>query len=357
MINNKTILITGGCGFVGSNLCLQFKTKYPQSKVIAFDNLKRRGSELNISRLKNAGIEFIHGDIRIKSDLELVCKVDIIIDAAAEPSVLAGISESPDYLINTNFNGTYHTLELARKYNAAFIFLSTSRIYPIAALENISTTERSNRLEISENQCKDGISEYGISEKFPLDGARSLYGSSKLASELFVQEYQALFGIKTVINRCGVLTGPYQMGKVDQGVVVLWMARHFWKGKLSYIGYGGKGLQVRDILHIDDLFDLLDFQINNLDKVTGNIFNVGGGREISVSLKELTLYCEKITGNIIDIAEVPEARTADIPIYISDCRKVKNSCNWQPQRNVEKILTDIYTWIKENEEQLKPILN
>src|SRR5690606_3523819 len=121
-----------------------------------------------------------------------------------------------------------------------------------------------------------------------LSGFRSLYGATKLSSEYIIQEFCQNFGLKTVINRCGVLTGPYQMGKVDQGVVVLWMAKHFWKGKLEYIGYRGEGLQVRDILHVHDLFELIDIQTKGISKYTGSIFNVGGGIEISCSLKELT---------------------------------------------------------------------
>lgn len=353
---SKTILITGGCGFVGSNLSILIKKNYPKYKVLAFDNLKRRGSELNINRLKINNIDFVHGDIRYKEDLEEIGNVDVVIDAAAEPSVLAGLEGCPDYLIHTNFNGTYNALEIARKNKAIFIFLSTSRIYPIQALYDIKISKNKNRFVIEKEQVIKGISINGIAENFPLDGYRSLYGASKLSCELFVQEYHSNFGLNSVINRCGVLTGPYQMGKIDQGVIVLWLARHFWKGKLSYIGHGGKGMQVRDILHIKDLYNLLDFQIHNINKVNGEIFNIGGGNKVSVSLKELTEYCEDITGNKIEIESVIKNRPADIPIYLSDYSKVNKICSWEPQINVHNILEDIYKWIKGNENELKPIL-
>jgi CDP-paratose 2-epimerase len=351
------ILITGGCGFVGSNLAVKLKRKYPDYQVTALDNLKRRGSELNLSRLKQIGVRFLHGDIRIPGDLDACGPIDLLIDAAAEPSVLAGLDSSTDYVIQTNLNGTINCLNFARKHKARFLFLSTSRVYPIQQLENIRFEETESRFRISEDQDVPGISVEGVSENFPLNGARSLYGSSKLASELFIQEYTELLGLQAVINRCGVITGPYQMGKVDQGVVVLWVARHFWKGPLKYFGYGGQGKQVRDILHIDDLFDLIDYQMHTFDQVQGITFNVGGGPEVSVSLKELSGICEEVTGNRINIGSVPETRQADIRIYITDNSKVSTLTGWKPKRGPQEIVEDIFHWIKENENQLADILN
>jgi CDP-paratose 2-epimerase len=354
----KSILITGGCGFAGSNIAIGLKQKYPSYSIFVFDNLKRRGSELNLARFGEADIVFVHGDIRNKEDFEQLSPVDLVIDAAAEPSVLVGTANSGrDYIINTNFNGTANTLEFALKYKADFLFLSTSRVYPINRLESIKYNEEETRFSIAEQQSFPGISKNGISESFPMDGYRSLYGATKYASELLVNEYNALFGLKTVINRCGVLTGPYQMGKLDQGVVVLWLARHFWKKELSYIGYGGQGKQCRDILHIKDLVNLLDYQVHNMDKLNGELFNIGGGNDVSVSLKELTLLCQKITGNKINISKVEENRKADIRLYITDYQKAKSMMNWAPRNSVEQILTDTYNWLKENEHSLKQILN
>ncbi|MDX2189286.1 MAG: NAD-dependent epimerase/dehydratase family protein, partial [Bacteroidota bacterium] len=127
----KAILITGGAGFVGSYLAIKFKAYYPQVDVICLDNLKRRGSELNLPRLKSAGIQFVHGDIRNKEDFEGLPPIDLILEASAEPSVLAGIQSTPDYLLNTNLNGTINCLNFAVRHQAKFIFLSTSRVYPI----------------------------------------------------------------------------------------------------------------------------------------------------------------------------------------------------------------------------------
>jgi CDP-paratose 2-epimerase len=350
------ILITGGAGFAGSSLAFYLKDTYQNYKITCLDNLKRRGSELNVPRLKESGIDFLHGDIRNKEDLEGIKDIDVLIEASAEPSVLAGLDSTPDYLVNTNLVGTINCLNLSVKHKAKFIFLSTSRIYPIKHLEDIKYTESDTRFEVSENQVLTGISKHGLSEKFPLDGYRSLYGATKLASELLIQEYNHFYQLPAVINRCGVLTGPWQMGKVDQGVIVLWAARHFWKKPLSYIGFGGEGKQVRDILHVYDLFRLIDWQLRNIEKVNGEIYNVGGGREVSVSLQELTEICEQVSGNKIPITKVSENRQADIPIYLSDNSKIGQLSGWKPEIKPIQILDEITKWIEAHEKDLANIL-
>jgi len=243
------ILVTGGAGFVGSNLAIAFKND-TGGRVVAMDNLKRRGSELNIGRLRKNGVEFIHGDIRNKEDFEPVGKVDTVVECSAEPSVMAGIGSSPDYLINTNLMGTVNCLEFARKRASTFLFLSTSRVYPVETINSLNVRETETRFELLDDQPVRGASSRGISEEFPLDGARTLYGATKLCSELLIREYVNTYGLKAVVNRCGLITGPWQMGKVDQGVIVLWVARHHYGMPLSYIGYGGKGKQVRDMIDV-----------------------------------------------------------------------------------------------------------
>ena len=353
----SSILITGGCGFVGANLALMLKEKYPAYIIVALDNLKRRGSELNLPKLKESGIEFIHGDIRNTEDLNLERKFDYVIDAAAEPSVMAGMGATLNYVINTNLTGTINTLELAARIGAKFIFLSTSRVYPIEYLRHINYTEGSTRFELSDYQTLPGVSIRGISESFPLDKARSIYGATKLASELLLEEFREFFDVNYVINRCGVIAGPHQMGKVDQGVITLWVARHYWNKDIAYFGYGGTGKQVRDAMHILDLFDLVDFEIHHFEKVSGRIFNAGGGLASSVSLQELTGICAEVTGNKVNAASVIENSKGDIPLYITDNTKITNETGWQPKRNIQDIITDTFNWIHKNEKQLNPILN
>ena len=353
----KRILITGGAGFVGANLGIALAEKYKSLHIIALDNLKRRGSELNIDRLTSSGIDFIRGDVRNLEDLQSVGEVDTIIECSAEPSVLSGYNESPEYLINTNLVGAINCLEIARKYKSDFIFLSTSRIYPIEGLNAVAFQETKKRFKINAKQKIAGVSRKGISEKFPIEGPRSLYGSTKLSAELLIQEYIDAYGIRGVINRCGVIAGPWQMGKVDQGFVALWVASHFFGKKLNYIGFDGSGKQVRDVLHVKDLIRLVDMQLSNLDKVNGEIFNVGGGDRSSTSLLELTEMCNGIIGKKIKIGKVKRNRKADIRMYVSDCTKINKALKWKPKYAMEDIVEDTFKWISDNRDKVEPILS
>ncbi len=352
----KTILITGGAGFIGSNLAVSFKQKYPYVDIIVLDNLKRRGSELNIPRLKENNISFLHGDIRSPEDLVLNAKVDLLIECSAEPSVLAGFGDNPAYIINTNLTGTVNCLELARKNNADIIFLSTSRVYPYEAINNIGTEELETRLDWQDAQKAQGWSKQGIDVDFSTRGVKTLYGATKLCSEILLQEYMANYGIKGVINRCGVIAGPGQFGKSDQGVFTFWMLAHYFKKELKYIGFGGKGKQVRDLLHIDDLFNLIDLELQALGRISGKVYNAGGGRKGSLSLLETTKICAEITGNQVSIGSESANRPGDIAIYLTNNEKVSADLGWQPAKISEDILRDIYNWIRANEYQLKQSL-
>jgi len=351
----RRVLITGGAGFVGSALGVRLIQRYPNWQITALDNLKRRGSELNLPRLKKVGIQFVHGDIRNSEDLDpMALKPDLILECSAEPSVLAGYN-SPGYVLQTNLVGTINCLELARQTQADFIFLSTSRVYPIAYLNSLKFEETATRFQLLKQQPLPGASTEGIAEEFPLDQPRSLYGATKLASELLIAEYADAYGLRTIVDRCGVLTGPWQMGKVDQGVFALWMAFHYFQKPLKYIGYGGTGKQVRDFLHVADLLDLIDIQIHSLETVKGQTFNVGGGPTNTLSLCETTQLCQEITGHQIPITPVPETRVGDVPVFITDSRKVIAKTGWKPTRDARTTLTEIYEWIRQFEPQVKDI--
>lgn len=349
------ILITGGAGFVGSNLALLFK-QTAGSEIVCLDNLKRRGSELAVARLNSAGVAFHHGDIRNPDDIEAVGPFDLLLECSAEPSVHAGYGGSPAYLIDTNLVGTVNCLEVARKRQAALVFLSTSRVYPIAGLRALPLQRTGQRLDIPDGVHGPGWSHAGIAKNFPLAGSRSLYGATKLASELLIEEYVAMYSLRAVINRCGVLSGPWQMGKVDQGFIVLWAARHLYGGKLSYMGFGGEGVQVRDVLHVRDLFELVKIQIANWPKHSGQTYNIGGGHDRSVSLAELTALCQARSNNRIPISTDPETRAADIPYYITDNTEVTNQTGWQPKISVQQLLDEVFAWLRDNRVQLEPIL-
>ena len=353
----ENILILGGAGFVGSSLAINLKKHHSQWNIICFDNLRRRGSELNLPRLKNWGIDFIHGDIRSSTDLDPgIFNLDTIIDCSAEPSVLAGFV-SPQYVLQTNLMGTINVLELARQIHARLLFLSTSRVYPIETLKSVNLVELPTRFSIAHEQTISGVSHLGIAEEFPLQSYRSLYGTTKLASEMLIEEYRQAYGIQAIVNRCGVITGPWQMGKVDQGVFVLWLAAHYFEKSLSYIGYGGTGKQVRDLLHIEDLLSLINYQLEHFSELDGDVLNVGGGADNSLSLLETTKLCQVITGKSIYIKSEEIARQGDIPIYITDSSKISSKSGWKPIINPERTLRDIYNWILQYETTLKPILS
>jgi CDP-paratose 2-epimerase len=340
------IVITGGAGFVGSSLAIHLKLQYPDCHIVCFDNLRRRGSELNLPRLKEHGIFFLHGDIRCKSDLDDIPYFDLLIECSAEPSVLAGVTSSPSYLLETNLLGTLNCLEIVRKNHSSIIFLSTSRVYPIKLINEVQYAESASRFTpVISEKCV-GISDQGISESFPLGGVRSLYGSTKLSSELFIQEYADSYNISAIINRCGLISGPWQMGKIDQGVVMHWVLSHILEKPLQYIGYGGEGKQVRDVLHITDLCRLIQKQIEQFDLFTGGIYNAGGGLNASMSLMELTEICQRVTGKTVQIEKVLQNRPNDLIWYITDNNQITNRCNWRPQKTVEQTVSDIADWIK-----------
>jgi len=319
------------------------------------DNLKRRGSELSLHRLKDHDVSFIHGDIRNKEDLESIGPIDCLIECSAEPSVLASYQGSAGYVLNTNLFGTINCLDIAKKYGSDFIFLSTSRVYPIKSINAIKCYETEKRYNISEQQVLPGISEKGISETFPLIGIRSLYGATKLCSEFIIQEYMDMYGIKGVINRCSLIAGPWQMGKTDQGVIALWVAKHIYDDELNYIGFGGKGKQVRDILHVEDLFSLLKIQMDRMNEICGQIFNVGGGQINSLSLKELTELCKRYTRKSIKIGRIEDNRPGDIKIFITDHSLVTQTLGWKPVIGCDEIIKETADWIKNNRELLEPI--
>jgi CDP-paratose 2-epimerase len=201
-----------------------------------------------------------------------------------------------------------------------------------------------------------GASAAGISEDFPLGGARTLYGATKLAAESLIEEYRAMFGLRAVVDRCGVIAGPWQMGKVDQGVFAHWLLSHRFGRPLTYIGYGGSGKQVRDLLHVEDLAALVEEQLLDPEHWDGEVLNVGGGRERSLSLLETTELCRELTGAEVPIDSTPEDRPGDVPIYVSDCARLFERTAWRPSRTARETLADLAGWIDGHAEELRDSL-
>ena len=356
MSQYSTLLIAGGAGFVGSSLAIRLRDRYPLARIVVADNLKRRGSEWNLPRLADARIEFAHADVRRPDDLAFPkTRFDLVVDCSAEPAVLAAYEAGPSYVIDTNLMGTVNLLEVARRDGADVVFLSTSRIYPIAALEAIAVEECPTRFAIASAQSLPGVGPNGVREDFPLEGARSLYGATKLAGELLLAEYADMYGLRTVVDRCGVITGPWQMGKVDQGVFALWMGRHYFRQPLKYIGYGGGGKQVRDVIAIDELCDLVLLQIDGIGRLPQRVYNVGGGLASSLSLAETTALCAEITGNRVEIERVSENRPADVRVYVTDNARVTADTGWSPRKTPRETLSEIFEWIRANERLVAPL--
>jgi len=346
-------LITGGAGFVGSNLALALRAAFPAAEIVCMDNLYRRGSELNVPRLETAGVKFHRGDVRDANSFP-AGPFDFLVECSAEPSVLAGQDGSPDYLFQTNLVGAYQCLEKARAWKGKFIFLSTSRVYPIARLESHPWREEATRFAW-EDHGTPGISSCGVAEELDLAGARSLYGYTKLSAEQLIEEYRAAFGLKSIVNRCGVIAGPWQFGKVDQGVISLWVLAHHLSQPLGYIGYGGAGKQVRDVLHVADLCDLIIEQAHDFESWDGWVGNVAGGLANSVSLCELTRLCREVTGKTVPISTTPMTRPNDLRLFIGDCAKLFDRTTWRPRRDVRRVVQDVNAWVRQNEAALRQL--
>ena len=337
------ILITGGCGFVGSNIAIYLKKKIKKVKIISLDNLSRSGSKVNRNRLRTNKIRNFKINIEDYKKIQKLEKFNLIIDCCAEPSIEAS-RNAPDRVFNTNLVGTFNILKKCIKDNSNLIFLSSSRVYSIDHLKKILPNT---------NLKKPIKTKKVVNESFETVSASSLYGFTKLASEKLIKEMFFKRNLQFMINRFGVIAGPWQFGKQDQGFVSLWVAKHFLKKKLSYIGFGGRGNQVRDVIHIDDVCEIIYLQIIRMKKIYNKTFNIGGGLKNSISLKDLSFKCQKLTTNKIRINSVLKTSIFDVPYYVSDNSKIFKNYSWKPKRNIDRIIKDIYYWLANNKTILK----
>ncbi len=337
------ILITGVCGFVGSSVALAIRARLPDATISGIDSLIRPGSETNLAPLRAAGVRVTHGDIRSASDFETLPPCDWIIDAAANPTVLAGIDgkTSSRQLVEHNLQGTMNVLEHARRHGAGLVLLSTSRVYSIAGLAGLPLAEAADAFRLDANAVLPaGCSAAGLAEDFSTAAPVSLYGATKLASEALALEYGHTFGFPVVINRCGVLAGPGQFGVAEQGIFSFWLRAYALRRPLRYIGFGGTGRQVRDALDPDDLTALVLKQINDPQRSGGGTFNVGGGASNAMSLAQLSTWCAAEFGEH-SIAAAPEPRPFDVPWVVMDSRRAIDTFKWQPEISLPQILSRI----------------
>jgi len=340
------ILITGICGFVGSTLAKALLECRQDLEIVGVDTFIRPGSETNRNKLKSLGVKIIHGDIRSSSDLESIPSVDAVIDAAANPSVLAGVDgkTSSRQLIEHNLLGTINLLEFCKNHQAAFVLLSTSRVYSIPPLASLVMRIENDAFvpDTSSGELPKGLTTQGVDETFSTQSPISLYGSTKLASEMLTLEYGETFGFQVFINRCGVMAGAGQFGRPDQGIFAYWINSHLRRKSLSYIGFDGKGYQVRDCLHPFDLSSIVLKQVNTSQKLSPSdrIINLSGGVESMISLRQLTAWCDERFG-WHEVHSSTESRSFDIPWMVLDSAKAKTLWNWQPRVTRNQILEEI----------------
>tara|TARA_B100000900_G_scaffold251351_1_gene214139 strand:- start:548 stop:1588 length:1041 start_codon:yes stop_codon:yes gene_type:complete len=327
--NDMKILITGGCGFIGSNIAIFLKNNINNLTIHSLDNLSRNSSKINLNRLKKQKIKNFNLNISNKSKINSLAKYDFIIDCCAEAAVEASKLES-ERVFFTNLVGTFNILEKAKKDKSKIIFLSTSRVYSIKKL--LSKAKDINKKKYN----------FKINENFSKKSPISLYGFTKLSSEKLIEEYSFSNNIKYIINRFGVVSGPWQFGKQDQGFISLWLWKFINKGKLNYIGFGGFGNQVRDVIHVYDICELILEQIKKINKINNKIFNAGGGLNNSISLKELTVKSKEITKNNINIGKIVKTSNYDIPYYVTDNKKIYSFYKWRVKRNLDIIINDTF---------------
>lgn len=337
------ILITGICGFVGATLAESIRAAGWPWELMGLDNFTRPGSEENRARLRRLGVKIHTGDLRQASDLAALPAADWVIDAAANPSVLAGADgrTSSRQLLEHNLWGTVEMLEYCKQHRAGLILLSTSRVYAIEPLARLPVVVQ-NQAFVPQPGAPwpAGLTEAGITEAFPTDAPRSVYGASKLAAEVIALEYGADFGFPVWINRCGVMAGAGQFGRPDQGIFAYWIHSHCRRRPLRYIGFDGQGHQVRDCLHPRDLLPLLRRQMEQPAARHPRIINLSGGRASATSLRQLTAWCDARFGPH-PIQSDPCPRPFDLPWVVLNAALAQEVWGWQPQTPAAAIFEEI----------------
>jgi CDP-paratose 2-epimerase len=348
------IFISGICGFVGSKIALSLLEMGHHSakkvSICGIDNLSREGSWRNLDELRSAGVMVAHGDVRSASDLGRFGGCEWVIDAAANPSVLAGISEdsSSRSLVDVNLLGTINQLEYCKRWGAGLILLSSSRVYSIHELAELPIEIEGHAYHLNPaRRFPEGVTARGIGERFSTRAPISLYGATKLAAEALAMEYHHAFGLPVWINRCGVLAGATQFGKADQGIFSFWLASWYRDLPLRYIGFGGSGYQVRDVLHPRDLTRLLWKQLHTpgLQAPAPRIIHASGGMRAALSLQQVSQWCRHRWGDR-EVQAVLEQRAYDLPWLVLDNSLAGQAWDWEPVMTAEQILEEIAAFVE-----------
>ncbi|HEY8995146.1 MAG TPA: NAD-dependent epimerase/dehydratase family protein [Lacunisphaera sp.] len=344
------ILITGICGFVGSTLARGLIQA--GHEVAGFDNFIRPGSETNRTLLEKLGARVITADLRNTAQMDALPSADFVVDAAANPSVLAGVDgkTSSRELVDHNLTGTINILEYCKTHQAGFILLSTSRVYSIPPLVNLplEVIDGAFRVPADASGLPTGVSSAGLDETFPTQAPVSLYGATKLASEAMALEYGETFGFPVFVNRCGVMAGAGQFGRADQGIFAYWINAWLRKRPLKYLGFGGLGHQVRDCLHPRDLLPVLEKQFVAAKLAAGDrLANFSGGVASVMSLRQLSDWCGRRFGPHT-VVQDGTPRPFDIGWMVLDHATATRRWDWRPTTATITILEEIAHHAEEN---------
>jgi CDP-paratose 2-epimerase len=331
------LLITGGCGFIGTNFAEYFVKKGWEITVL--DNLSRKGSSENRRWLqeKYPAIRFVPADIRSDNKIleEEAGQHDAIFHLAAQVAVTTSV-QNPREDFEINVVGTLNILEAIRTTGATpiLIFASTNKVY--GGMEEIVIEEKADRHVYRDLPA-------GIAETQQLD-FHSPYGCSKGTADQYVRDYARIYGMRTVVFRQSCIYGPRQFGIEDQGWIA-WFTIAALLGRPMTIY--GDGKQVRDVLHVDDLARAYELAVEKISSVRGEVFNVGGGAQFSLSVKEVFPLLEKFLGKKISYS-MSDWRPGDQPVYISDIAKVKGKLGWSPTISPEAGVKTLFDWCQKN---------
>jgi CDP-paratose 2-epimerase len=334
------IILTGGAGFIGCNAAARWIKR--GEHVVVVDDLSRRGSDKNLEWLKSQGkFSFYRQDIRAYDPLAQIFRehrdAAAVVHLAAQVAVTTSVTD-PRNDFEINALGTFNVLEAVRAHcpAAAVVFASTNKVY--GSLPHARVAEVGGRYELVDR-------EHGISEEEPLD-FHSPYGCSKGAADQYVIDYSRIYGLRTVSLRQSCIYGTRQMGVEDQGWVAWFSIAALFNKPITIYG---DGKQVRDVLFVDDLCDLYDACITRIDQAQGQAYNVGGGPQNRMSLRELIADLEARIGHALRPA-TSAIRPGDQPVFVADVRKASRELGWTPKTNVERGLKQLFDWISANRE-------
>jgi CDP-paratose 2-epimerase len=328
-------LVTGGTGFIGTNLSHRLLSE--GYEVVLFDNLSREGVQQNLNWLRTEhgrDLQFVQGDVRdFDAVLKAIQNVDVVFHLAAQVAVTTSVS-NPREDFSINAHGTLNVLEAARRQEPmpVLLYTSTNKVY--GGLEHLRVVERSSRYEFEDLP-------QGVSENCPLD-FHSPYGCSKGSADQYVLDYHRIYGLPSIVFRMSCIYGPHQFGNEDQGWVAHFCITGFRGGNITIYG---DGKQVRDLLYVDELVELMLRAHKNIDRIAGQVFNVGGGPANTISVWTEFQNVLKPLISKLPMMSFDAFRPGDQKIYVSDIRKAQTHLGWTPRVKIEEGLALlIHNW-------------